>query len=149
MAQNSIRRFKMSSETITRNDLKAVLDEVLPSTPTIADYVVEQGVSGMWTYRKWASGIAECWGNNTVASSTFFAWGSVYYSATYSTVSFPTDLFVDTPTLTTTALSGPDSWVARSGTVTKNSAGSAYLVRGATSTAYPYTIGYHAIGRWK
>jgi hypothetical protein len=26
------------------------------------DYIVEQGTSGIWTYRKWASGIAECWG---------------------------------------------------------------------------------------
>ena len=26
------------------------------------DFIVEQGVSGMWTYRKWNSGIAECWG---------------------------------------------------------------------------------------
>ena len=27
-----------------------------------ADYIVEQGTSGIWTYRKWASGVAECWG---------------------------------------------------------------------------------------
>ena len=26
------------------------------------DYIVEQGTSGIWTYRKWNSGIAECWG---------------------------------------------------------------------------------------
>ena len=25
------------------------------------DYVLEQGTSGIWTYRKWASGVAECW----------------------------------------------------------------------------------------
>lgn len=27
----------------------------------ISDYVVEWGTSGIWTYRKWNSGIAECW----------------------------------------------------------------------------------------
>ena len=27
----------------------------------VADYVVEQGISDNWTYRKWNSGIAECW----------------------------------------------------------------------------------------
>lgn len=27
----------------------------------ISDYVVEQGESGIWTYRKWNSGVAECW----------------------------------------------------------------------------------------
>lgn len=26
-----------------------------------ADYVEEQGTSGIWMYRKWGSGIAECW----------------------------------------------------------------------------------------
>lgn len=26
-----------------------------------ADYIVGQGTSGIWTYRKWASGVAECW----------------------------------------------------------------------------------------
>ena len=28
----------------------------------IADYVVEEGMNGIWTYRKWNSGMAECWG---------------------------------------------------------------------------------------
>lgn len=28
----------------------------------IDDYVVQQGASGIWTYRKWNSGFAECWG---------------------------------------------------------------------------------------
>lgn len=27
----------------------------------MTDYVVEQGTSGIWTYRKWNSGMAECW----------------------------------------------------------------------------------------
>ena len=30
------------------------------------DYIVEQGTSGIWTYRKWASGIAECWGREGI-----------------------------------------------------------------------------------
>lgn len=46
----------------------------------LADYVVEQGTSGIWTYRKWNSGIAECWGIYTMASSCTLAWGSLYYS---------------------------------------------------------------------
>ena len=27
-----------------------------------ADYIVEQGTSGIWTYRKWNSGLGEYWG---------------------------------------------------------------------------------------
>lgn len=29
------------------------------------DYIVEEGISGIWQYRKWESGLAECWGNSS------------------------------------------------------------------------------------
>ena len=57
------------SNTITKEDLKNVLNEVLPSTAV--DYIVEQGTSGGWTYRKWNSGIIECY--ISISSPT---WGS-------------------------------------------------------------------------
>lgn len=31
----------------------------------MADHVVEQDIDGIWRYRKWASGCAECWANIT------------------------------------------------------------------------------------
>ena len=34
-----------------------------------SDYVVEQNTSGDWTYRKWNSGIAECWKRMTVTEA--------------------------------------------------------------------------------
>ena len=33
---------------------------------TNGDYVVEQGTGGIWTYRKWHSGVCECWGTQEV-----------------------------------------------------------------------------------
>ena len=27
------------------------------------DFVIDQGTSGIWTYRKWNSGVKECWGS--------------------------------------------------------------------------------------
>ena len=51
-------------------------------TNTIKDYVVETGTSGIWTYRKWNSGIAECWGIHTMTSACTATWGSLYYSNT-------------------------------------------------------------------
>lgn len=32
-------------------------------TPNASDYIVEQGTSGIWAYRKWNSGVMEAWGN--------------------------------------------------------------------------------------
>ena len=38
------------------------------------DYVLEQGTSGIWTYRKWASGVAECWAKITQTVTPGDAW---------------------------------------------------------------------------
>ena len=32
----------------------------------ISDFVIDQGASGIWTYRKWNSGIAEIWGSDVL-----------------------------------------------------------------------------------
>lgn len=50
----------------TAGDMTVVLNNPATSgsnvSSKIADYVVEQGVSGEWNYRKWASGTVDCWG---------------------------------------------------------------------------------------
>ena len=59
--------------------------------PADADVVVEQGTSGIWTYRKWNSGIAECWGYKSI-NTTFVSWGSLYYIQAVAD-NYPTGLF--------------------------------------------------------
>ena len=44
------------------------------------DYVIEQGTSGIWTYRKWHSGMAECWGMFTEDVAWTTPIGGLYYS---------------------------------------------------------------------
>ena len=49
------------SGELTSNTLKAT--SILQiSGSSVMDFVVEQGTSGIWTYRKWSSGICEYWG---------------------------------------------------------------------------------------
>lgn len=57
----------------------------------MVDYIVEQGTSGIWTYRKWASGLAECWGqpSKSVASSGTYLGANAY--STY--FALPSGLF--------------------------------------------------------
>lgn len=61
--------FYIITDDNSRNEIVA---QVLNSQK---DYVVEQGTSGVWTYRKWASGIAECWGEILRTTSN---WGVSY-----------------------------------------------------------------------
>ena len=53
-----------------------------------ADYVIEQRSSGIWTYRKWKSGIIECWGRNTLSVTINVANGNIYTTSNY-TLSLP------------------------------------------------------------
>lgn len=62
----------------------------------IADYVVEQGISGIWTWRKWNSGVAECWAGGF--SDTFTADGSLLGGYLFRKVyNFPVGLFASSP----------------------------------------------------
>ena len=75
-----------------------VQESDLPTTKTLctqlyADYVVEKGTSGIWTYRKWNSGISECWGSQDATPTTMTAYDRVYYFDTE--VTFPENLFVN------------------------------------------------------
>lgn len=72
----------------------------------IDDYVIEQGTSGIWTYRKWNSGIKECWTTTTYDNVDFSrqGTGSPFYTQNNSygvSQPFPSGLFVYVPTVVT------------------------------------------------
>lgn len=46
----------------------------------IKDYIIEQGVSGNWTYYKYASGYADLWWRGTVTPTSYTAVGSMVYT---------------------------------------------------------------------
>jgi hypothetical protein len=58
---------------------------------SFADYVIEQGVSGIWTYRKWKSGIAECWSyyQTTKSGASTSMLGLSGYVYETGSISFP------------------------------------------------------------
>lgn len=74
----------------------------LENTPTPPfDYIVDQGTDGDWVYRKYNSGVAECWGNFTVTVTGWNSWGNVYEATRSANLapSYPTGLFNATPVL--------------------------------------------------
>lgn len=114
----------------------------------VADYIVEQGTSGDWGYRKWNSGVAECWRIVTANVTSYPAWGNQYYSFPYGTATFPTDLFVATPVVNAVRTGGPEGSTVVGG-ITKTGITQLYIIRpnaGATGTLY---FSIHAIGKWK
>lgn len=121
---------------------------------TIADYIVEQGKSGIWTYRKWNSGIAECWGS-TYGSRTFdTTWGSLYVCSSTSAINYPFT-FIERPienaTVRTTA---PACWLysesGNNGMNTTTTTGRYCAARPTqVTTSCTLYIDFRVVGRWK
>ena len=60
----------MNSTDMTISEVSNFINSLNIGTTTSAamDWVVDVGIDGIWTYRKWASGIAECWGRGAVTT---------------------------------------------------------------------------------
>jgi hypothetical protein len=78
-----------SKEYTFYSDWDAYFDkDVYVGGNKIGDFVVEQGQNGVWTYRKWNNGLAECWGNIAF---------DFYDNPTANTFSFNYEKDVDLP----------------------------------------------------
>ena len=121
-------------------------------TGTIKDYITERGTSGNWTYEKWNSGKAVCWGTHTKQTTSWSAWGSVYEQS-MGRFTYPTNLFIARPTLNINletdgwGVFGPETWEAGSKTQTPQIG----ILRpdNSGSGAWTVYIHIHAIGKWK
>ena len=127
----------------TGNVLSAKID-----ASAIADYVVDQGTSGIWTYRKWNSGIAECWGTYTASiavNTAAVAYGG-YRSAQITAPNYPFE-FASAPTVTAISANGGGHWVNNVASGTQNV--KFYLSIGQSASAANRSIAFHVMGKWK
>lgn len=115
-----------------------------------ADYIVEQGTSDGWTYRKWASGVAECWGEVTVRASITDAIGAMYMKVT-DYFSWPNALFSAAPKFVhaTPITTAPLLPIIRGGDTTKNQFRMYLLYPDIYESTINWVIGVEAKGRWK
>lgn len=118
----------------------------------ITDFPIEEGTEGIWSYRKWHSGIAECWGLYPVADATITTpWGNLYETAINYQLNFPKGLFADIPVTHYFAQSSDGGGCLALETVgqtTKDQTCSLFPIR-ATPQTVDLTIAIRAIGRWK
>ena len=119
----------------------------------LADWVVAQGSSGIWTYRKWASGRAECWGSTTVSITKWSAWGNWYESNYYFQYSFPFT-FKGEPTFSTCQITfdGNDITLVTARCASTDLAKKTHryhAVRPAAGSTGTAIIQHYAAGEWK
>jgi hypothetical protein len=114
----------------------------------IADFIIEQGESDGWFYRKWSSGTAECWriyyGTGINAAATNY--NGFYYSGTIS-VSYPFE-FANLPTVTVDGGSTSNMNFVR--TFGKYKDAASFVVVGlANVPSTDITVDIKAIGKWR
>ena len=138
---------------ITADNLNAIQDELIrvggAGTLPVADYVISEGTSGNWTYRKWASGVAECWAKITQTVTPGEAWaGTLNLTLYVITVTTPIE-FTGIDCVNASAYVGNGHTITSSVSATTPNkisipALSVYLTGQQECKAYVYVM-----GRWK
>ena len=137
----------MNSTDMTSQEVEDFVDGLNVTASTLVDYIVEQGTSGIWTYRKWNSGIAECWCLyiGSIAVTTASA-GYGGYRSDQVDIDFPFT-FTQTPSITATIASGSaGAWVNNVGGSSSTKVGF-YLSSSQSNAAANRAVSIHVIGR--
>lgn len=129
-----------------------------------ADYIVARGETGRWSWEKYASGRAVCWGDITGGSPVAVtrAWGSMYYGSWMGETTIAQDRkypfeFIDAPIVTATVAPGIgmdcllcNDTVSNAGDPTgKNYAPAFCFVRPEQGTANNPSVHYIVRGHWR
>ena len=122
------------------------------SISQVPDRIVDQGISGVWQYVKYESGIAMCWNeHNSNSDYSFVAWGNGYTAGDYNAGAYPFT-FTTYPAVFGHAYSVGSSWSMGCGMSggSASTAPSIYAFRPSSAASTP-DIGFRifAIGKWK
>lgn len=118
------------------------------------DVVVEQGEKDGWTYRKWDSGVGECWKILTHSTTVATQWGNLYVGNATERQNYPF-AFTSKPVETVSITSGSEMgflYPERNGNgVNGGYASARYNVcaLSAITTAVTYYFNFHVTGKWK
>ena len=120
-----------------------------------ADYVIEQGASGIWMYRKWANGIMECWRTLSISGySCNTAVGNWYRTALLTPAAYPF-AFTEPPSLNvffeTDTGTGGIVWPAGTDEDDdpKTRPHKFYIIRMTSLTSISGKVHFQVKGKWK
>lgn len=141
---------KPDGPSMTETELNTFLNSLNRNFRGSVNWIVEEGTDGIWTYRKWDSGIAECWGTASGTTTCNSTWGSTMYITPALSVTFPEDLFLEPPKVTYSSASHANSSLIpfNSGTTTK-SVFMFQMGRMTSIASQNYFLDIVAKGRWK
>lgn len=116
------------------------------------DYIIEEGASGIWTYRKWASGKAECWGKRNLVGSFTQTVGNYFYylDPAFSAIAYPFEFVVVPNEVVTYKAKGTSGgWAYNVGENTESKTGNYRAMRWNQATEDTVCLDYYVVGEWK
>lgn len=135
---------------IAEDMLLKVRGELSVRGDKVSDLPVEVGTNGIWTYRKWQSGIAECWCRRNVDVNVTTAWGSSLFHGVATSIDYPFT-FAEAPICQTTCEYGADQaalLITSYGSSTTSYTPRIMFCRPDAKTVNCNLL-YHVCGRWK
>jgi hypothetical protein len=134
-----------------KNTVGKVYLQYYETSPEV-DYVIDFGIDGIWMYRKWNSGRAECFGTLEISTAIQnpFENNILFYNNTDMTKKRYPFSFKGIPHESATLQStGNIAWLAGKSMNTKQSSGEYYIVSPYKSDNAKYKIVLHVSGNWK
>lgn len=146
----ALRKKKVGINTPDPQAMLDVAGDMRVDGSPLADFVIQQGTSGIWNYRKWKSGTAECWGQYSFTTAISTAWGVLYESGAIALPNFPFT-FAEIPHVhISTENSNYAMFVERgssSSWSTTTNPGKIFAVRPNTVPSATYKVSIYAIGK--
>lgn len=109
------------------------------------DYIIEQGTSGIWNYRNWASGYCELRARTSVTCEVTSVLGNCYRSEIQS-ITLPFTVYECTPQITCL---DHNTWASGTYINETSSSVGVVIIRGASYASYKWNLSITVVGRWK
>lgn len=150
VAEADISSLKADKLDVATAEVTYATIENLNATDAKIDNLLENGSSGVWSYKKWSNGDVELWGSQEISGvscSTSFG-GSMYRSDALTAIAFPFSVY--SPNLTASYESnGYGAMLLATSMTTESSPPSYYLIRETSGTITSGKINFHVFGKWK
>ena len=138
----------LTSPDMTTQEVSDFVDSLNVGGGGVAvDLVVEEGTEGIWTYRKWSSGIAECWGKGAKTMSHYATTGGFY--GYYADFALPSGLFTSITAHVYTSTVGNGFAMPASGMGASTTTSIRVYALSSISGSQSCTFDMMVKGRWK
>lgn len=135
----------MNSTDMTSQEVDDFVSSLDVTGLNVVDYVVEQGTSGEWTYKKWNSKTFEAWCTSSYTGTITAGSGSIYYLN--ASRSLPSIGIASVQYASAEYTGGELTW-CKLGTISTTAIGYTFCSSISRGTSTARTVMFYVVGTW-